>query len=125
DLGVETDLSLPAAEAAVTGRAVGRGQSRAPAATGGAAAPAVADKRESPELALLDFPGGPRQDLANMSIDPRELVAGLLDRWERTLEQRIHAEQRQRFEAELQARQNLVKQLQMELQVARSEHAAV
>jgi hypothetical protein len=58
------------------------------------------------------------------SLDPRELVAGLLDRWERTLEQRIYSEQRQRFEAELNARQNLVKQLQLELQTARAEHAA-
>jgi len=67
----------------------------------------------------------PRRDVASMtSLDPRELVAGLLDRWERTLEQRIYSEQRQRFEAELNARQNLVKQLQLELQTARAEHAA-
>ena len=59
-----------------------------------------------------------------MQLDPRELVAGLLDRWERTLEQRIYAEQRQRFEAELNARQNLVKQLQLELQTVRAENAA-
>ena len=38
----------------------------------------------------------PRRDVASMtSLDPRELVAGLLDRWERTLEQRIYSEQRQ------------------------------
>ena len=62
----------------------------------------------------------PRRDVASMtSLDPRELVAGLLDRWERTLEQRIYSEQRQRFESELNARQNLVKQLQLELQTAR------
>ena len=67
----------------------------------------------------------PRRDVASMtSLDPRELVAGLLDRWERTLEQRIYSEQRQRFESELNARQNLVKQLQLELQTARAEHAA-
>ncbi len=67
----------------------------------------------------------PRRDVASMtSLDPRELVAGLLDRWERTLEQRIYSEQRQRFEAELNSRQNLVKQLQLELQTARAEHAA-
>ena len=59
-----------------------------------------------------------------MTIDPRELVAGLLDRWERTLEQRIYAEQRMRFEAELNNRQNLVKQLQLELQTSRAEQAA-
>jgi hypothetical protein len=67
---------------------------------------------------------GPRGDLASMSLDARELVAGLLDRWERTLEQRIYTEQRQRFQAELVARQNMVKQLQMELHAARAEHAA-
>jgi hypothetical protein len=67
---------------------------------------------------------GPRGDLASMSLDARELVAGLLDRWERTLEQRIYTEQRQRFQAELVARQNTVKQLQMELHTARAEHAA-
>jgi hypothetical protein len=66
----------------------------------------------------------PRSEVAAMMLDPRELVAGLLDRWERTLEQRIYAEQRQRFEGELNARQNLVKQLQLELQTARAEHAA-
>lgn len=66
----------------------------------------------------------PRRELAAMTLDPRELVAGLLDRWERTLEQRIYAEQRVRFEAELNNRQNLVKQLQLELQTARAEQAA-
>lgn len=67
---------------------------------------------------------GPRSEVAGMIIDSRELVSGLLDRWERTLEQRIFIEQRQRFESELNARQNLVKQLQLELQTARAEHAA-
>jgi hypothetical protein len=65
-----------------------------------------------------------RQEVQSMMLDGRELVAGLLDRWERTLEQRIFAEQRQRFELELNARQNLVKQLQLELQTARAENAA-
>jgi hypothetical protein len=76
--------------------------------------------------ALIDVGSNePRRDVASMtSLDPRELVAGLLDRWERTLEQRIYSEQRQRFEAELNSRQNLVKQLQLELQTARAEHAA-
>jgi hypothetical protein len=64
------------------------------------------------------------QEVQSMMLDGRELVAGLLDRWERTLEQRIFAEQRQRFELELNARQNLVKQLQLELQTARAENAA-
>ncbi len=67
---------------------------------------------------------GPLSEISGMSIDPRELVAGLLDRWERTLEQRIYAEQRQRFESELVARQTMVKELQMELRAARAEHAA-
>jgi hypothetical protein len=68
----------------------------------------------------------PQSDVAAMtSLDPRELVDGLLDRWERTLAQRIHAEGRQRFEAELSARQDLVKQLQLELQLIRADHAAV
>ena len=77
-------------------------------------------------VSLIDTSANePRRDVASMtSLDPRELVAGLLDRWERTLEQRIYSEQRQRFEAELNARQNLVKQLQLELQTARAEHAA-
>ena len=66
----------------------------------------------------------PMAEISSMSLDPRELVAGLLDRWERTLEQRIYAEQRQRFETELLARQTMVKQLQMEVKTARAEHAA-
>jgi hypothetical protein len=66
----------------------------------------------------------PRAELSMMALDPRELVAGLLDRWERTLEQRIYAEQRQRFEAELTNRQAKVKQLQLELDAVRAEHAA-
>jgi hypothetical protein len=78
-----------------------------------------------PQLGLLDpVVSSPRGDLASMSLDARELVAGLLDRWERTLEQRIYTEQRQRFQTELVARQNMVKQLQMELHTARAEHAA-
>ncbi len=76
-------------------------------------------------VSLVEGPtSSPRGDLASMSLDARELVAGLLDRWERTLEQRIYTEQRQRFQAELVARQNMVKQLQMELHTARAEHAA-
>lgn len=81
--------------------------------------------RGTVELAPVDRDlEGPRAELAMMALDPRELVAGLLDRWERTLEQRIYAEQRQRFEAELTARQAKVKQLQLELDAARAEHAA-
>lgn len=63
-------------------------------------------------------------EISAMTLDPRELVSGLLDRWERTLEQRIYAEQRRRFEAELTARQTRIRELQMELQVVRAENAA-
>ncbi|GAC1342864.1 MAG: hypothetical protein NVSMB29_15010 [Candidatus Dormibacteria bacterium] len=77
------------------------------------------------EMAIVDsVGGGARADLAAMSsIDPRDLVGGLLDRWERTLEQRIHAEQRMRFEGELNRRQAELKQLQSELETARAQHA--
>lgn len=86
---------------------------------------AVPPPTREPDVSLVDAAAsGPRGDLASMSLDARELVAGLLDRWERTLEQRIYTEQRQRFQAELVARQNMVKQLQMELHTARAEHAA-
>ena len=78
----------------------------------------------APASNLMDPLGGPRTDLASMSLDARDLVAGLLDRWERTLEQRIYTEQRQRFQVELSARQSMVRELQMELQTARAEHAA-
>jgi hypothetical protein len=128
DLGVETDLSLPVGSAEVAGRAVDPSEIVAPPPTTAAAlktpVPPAPERRPQPDLALLDFPGGPRQDLTQMSIDPRELVSGLLDRWERTLEQRVYAEQRHRFEAELLARQAMVKELRMELQAARAEHAA-
>lgn len=67
----------------------------------------------------------PHIDVAAMKpLDPRGLVDGLLDRWERTLEERIHSEGRQRLEAELIARQDQVKQLQLELKLARAQHAA-
>jgi len=77
------------------------------------------------ELTRIDATAeGPRAELAMMNLDPRELVAGLLDRWERTLEQRIYAEQRQRFESELDNRQATVKHLQLQLEAVRAEHAA-
>jgi len=75
-------------------------------------------------VAIVEDTGGPRAELASMTIDPRELVAGLLDRWERTLEQRIYAEQRQRFEGELNNRLHQVKELRMELHAVRADHAA-
>jgi hypothetical protein len=88
-----------------------------------AAPPPVAETQQQTQ-AVQVRPTEPRSELATMPLDPRELVAGLLDRWERTLEQRIYAEQRVRFEAELNNRQNLVKQLQLELQASRAEQAA-
>jgi excisionase family DNA binding protein len=66
----------------------------------------------------------PTAELMSMQLDPRELVAGLLDRWERTLEQRIHAEQRQRFEADLAARQSTIRELRLELDAVRAQQAA-
>ena len=66
----------------------------------------------------------PTAELMSMQLDPRELVAGLLDRWERTLEQRIHAEQRQRFESELAARQSTIRELRLELEAIRAQQAA-
>jgi hypothetical protein len=104
---------------------VGTGQVAAEPDDAPTATPEFRERRRAPERALIDSaPGGPRTDVAAMSLDARDLVAGLLDRWERTLEQRIYTEQRQRFQAELTARQTMVKQLQMELQTARAEHAA-
>jgi hypothetical protein len=103
-----------------------------PVATPGTAAVPTAvptfdgpERRRDPSRGLLDVAiGGSRGDLASISLDARDLVAGLLDRWERTLEQRIYTEQRQRFQSELTTRQNMVKQLQLELQAVRAEHAA-
>jgi hypothetical protein len=104
---------------------VGTGQVAAEPATNPTDAPEFRERRRAPQRGLIDSgAGGPRTDVASMSLDARDLVAGLLDRWERTLEQRIYTEQRQRFQGELTARQNMVKQLQMELQTARAEHAA-
>ena len=71
-----------------------------------------------------DRPAEVRSEVAGLMLDPRELVSGLLDRWERTLEQRIYAEQRQRFEAELLARQTMLREAQLELKAVRAENAA-
>ncbi len=71
-----------------------------------------------------ESPAGFRQEVSAMHLDAREIVSGLLDRWEHTLEQRIYAENRQRFETELLARQSTVKNLQMEIQTSRAQHAA-
>lgn len=100
-----------------------RGEARTGSPPSSAADTSSATEEAEPQVGLLSA-AEPRGDLAAMSLDARELVAGLLDRWERTLEQRIYTEQRQRFQGELASRQNMVKQLQMELQTARAEHAA-
>jgi len=82
-------------------------------------------RRQEPVLSLTNVEADePRGEVSSMSIDARELVSGMLDRWEHTLEQRIYTEQRQRFEAELTARQNRLKELRLELQTVRAEHAA-
>jgi hypothetical protein len=59
-------------------------------------------------------------ELAGTFMDPRELVAGVLERWEQTLEERIRAEQQQRFEAELSGCRSQIRQLQLELEAVRS-----
>jgi hypothetical protein len=123
--------SEPATEATVAAEeteeteVIGTGQVVGESPTEPAAAPEFRERRRAPQQGLIDGAAtAPRTDVASMSLDARDLVAGLLDRWERTLEQRIYTEQRQRFQGELTARQNMVKQLQMELQTARAEHAA-
>ncbi|MEO8899054.1 MAG: hypothetical protein ABI352_11320 [Candidatus Dormibacter sp.] len=115
----------PPADEAEETEVVGSGQVAAEPASAPTDAPEFRERRRAPQHGLIDAgAGGPRTDVASMSLDARDLVAGLLDRWERTLEQRIYTEQRQRFQGELTARQTMVKQLQMELQTARAEHAA-
>jgi hypothetical protein len=110
DLGLEEEEEPVTASIETVGRAA-------------TAEPVTSIPSSDPAVSLVGYASEPHAELAAMSIDPRELVAGLLDRWERTLEQRIHAEQRQRFEAELDARQAQVRQLEAELQTARAEHA--
>lgn len=71
----------------------------------------------------LEGEASPRAELAALGLDARELVAALLERWERTLEQRVHAEYRLRYETALSARQAEVKQLQHEIDSIRSQLA--
>jgi hypothetical protein len=93
--------------------------------SGGDTDTVLAPARSSVEMTRLDESDlAPVARLMSAAIDPRELVAGLLDRWERTLEQRIHAEQRQRFESELTARQSQIRHLQLELEAVRAQQAA-
>jgi hypothetical protein len=93
--------------------------------SGGGTDGVLAPARGSIEMTRLDESDmAPVARLMSAAIDPRELVAGLLDRWERTLEQRIHSEQRQRFESELTARQSQIRHLQLELEAVRAQQAA-
>jgi hypothetical protein len=124
DLGTSSRSVLPPAPAPVAA-VVAESEAEQPVAEDITDAIPPPPLKGTVELAPIEGEGeGPRAELAMMALDPRELVAGLLDRWERTLEQRIYAEQRQRFEAELTNRQAKVKQLQLELEAARAEHAA-
>jgi hypothetical protein len=149
DLGIEVDEVAPAAVpvadiepmpvAEVSGVPAPRGVAEvtkeivaeisAEISAEGAIEPALPKRRERRGEGLTILDGGalsgPQSEVAAMTLDAREVVGGLLDRWERTLEQRIYTEQRQRFESELATRQTHVKQLQLELQAVRAEHAAV
>ena len=116
--GAEIRYRLHAGELGATGNA----HPSEPASTPAAAAPPE-PARGSVEL-LPAAEASPAAELMSMQLDPRELVAGLLDRWERTLEQRIYAEQRQRFESELAARQSTIRELRLELQAIRAQQAA-
>lgn len=80
---------------------------------------------EAEALSLVDAGVDPYTELGAIALNGRDLVAGLLDRWERSLERRIHAEMRQRFDADLHERQSQVRRLELELRTARAEHAAI
>ncbi|MFN2569014.1 MAG: hypothetical protein ABR564_05360 [Candidatus Dormibacteria bacterium] len=63
-------------------------------------------------------------DALPIALDPRQLVAGLLDRWERSVEQRIQVEQLPRFEAQIVERQVRINELEKELRAVRLDGAA-
>jgi hypothetical protein len=84
----------------------------------------VPEMVEAPRPSALAAAQGPESALAINSIDARELVSGLFERWERALEQRIQAEQRLRFEAELERRLRQVRDLRQELENTRKSTAA-
>ncbi len=79
---------------------------------------------EAPAPASLVPAPGPESIPGLSSIDARELVSGLFERWERALEQRIQAEQRLRWEAELERRMRQVRDLKQELENTRKANAA-
>ncbi|MGH7612174.1 MAG: hypothetical protein ACREN4_09165 [Candidatus Dormibacteria bacterium] len=85
---------------------------------------AAAEPVDVPRPSALAAAQGPESALALNSLDARELVAGLFERWERALEQRIQAEQRLRFEAELERRMRQVRDLRQELENTRKATAA-
>lgn len=86
--------------------------------------PELAMPSDVPRPSALAAAQGPESALALNSLDARELVAGLFERWERALEQRIQAEQRLRFEAELERRMRQVRDLRQELDNSRKATAA-
>ncbi|HEY6377613.1 MAG TPA: hypothetical protein VI316_00365 [Candidatus Dormibacteraeota bacterium] len=62
-----------------------------------------------------------REGLIGPGIDARELVAALLDRWERTHEQRVHAEYRLRYETLLADERGRQLRLRNEMDALRSQ----
>lgn len=82
----------------------------------------LSTRDEEPPTRLDDERSAPAE-LAALGLDARELVAALLERWERTLEQRVHAEYRLRYETALSARQAEMKQLSHELDGVRAQLA--
>lgn len=58
------------------------------------------------------------------SADTGQLVAGVLDRWQRALVERVTHEQRQRFEDELFRRDNLIGDLRAQIESLSNEHEA-
>ncbi len=71
----------------------------------------------------VDQAGNPlaRDDLGSMGIDARELVAALLERWERTYEQRIEAEYRLRYEGTLNEERSHYLRLERQVEELRAE----
>ncbi len=101
-----------AAPAGSAPRGGGRAAAELPLSSGGGLHDA------HPALAALPIP-----PTGLAEVDTRELVIGLLDRWEQALERRIEAEQRLRFETELERRTHQVRQLHSELDGTRRAHA--
>jgi hypothetical protein len=66
-----------------------------------------------------------RDGVVGPGIDARELVAALLDRWERTFEQRVHAEYQLRYDNKLADERACQLRLRGEIDVLRSELSAL